>query len=593
MKKIFALLIGIISSMTIIYPQNAPPKAFSYQAVIMKANGNAVLSNTTISFRISILQGSTIGVPVYNETDHPTTDSNGQINIVIGGSAGLPYIDWSNGPYFLKAEVDIKGGTNYQVLSTTQLLSVPYALYAGGADYNNLLNKPTLFDGTWLSLGGKPTTIAGYGITDAFNGQWSSLTGKPTTVSGYGITDAVTIAGDQTIGGNKTFSNDLLINGLTAGKGKGAVSTNTAVGYQVLYSNTTGNYNTANGSQVLYSNKTGSYNTANGCGALYSNTTGSYNIANGIGTLYMNTTGTYNIATGSYALMGNTTGNYNTAVGGAAMWVNTEGSFNTAIGNDALKVNVTGNYNTGIGSQAGNCNRIGNSNVFLGYSAGFWETGSNKLFIDNRQRADEIDERNKALIYGVFDADPANQVLAVNGTLQMQDLNITNLANPVNAQDAATKAYVDASSGGATTHKIGDSYGGGIVFYVTPNGYHGLISEKSDLFEYGNENGDFFTPVSWWGAQSYVSDPSWHSTEAQNYTDWRLPTKYELNLLYQQKNVVGGFSSLAYYMSSTESLLPNSFTASLWVQDFITGNQKQLSLVNNLFFSFVRCIRSF
>lgn len=48
------------------------------------------------------------------------------------------------------------------------------------------------FDGAFSSLTGTPTTIAGYGITDAFDGQFSSLTSKPTTIAGYGITDAVT-----------------------------------------------------------------------------------------------------------------------------------------------------------------------------------------------------------------------------------------------------------------------------------------------------------------------------------------------------------------------------------------------------------------
>ena len=46
------------------------------------------------------------------------------------------------------------------------------------------------FDGAFSSLTGTPTTIAGYGITDAFDGAYGSLTGTPTTISGYGITDA-------------------------------------------------------------------------------------------------------------------------------------------------------------------------------------------------------------------------------------------------------------------------------------------------------------------------------------------------------------------------------------------------------------------
>jgi hypothetical protein len=73
---------------------------------------------------------------------------------------------------------------------------------SGGSQlhFSNITNRPTTlsgygitdaFNGTWAGLTGKPTTIAGYGITDAFNGTWISLTGKPTTISGYGITDAM------------------------------------------------------------------------------------------------------------------------------------------------------------------------------------------------------------------------------------------------------------------------------------------------------------------------------------------------------------------------------------------------------------------
>jgi hypothetical protein len=92
-------------------------------------------------------------------------------------------------------------------------------------------------------------------------------------------------------------------------------SYNTAIGYQTLYSNTTGYYNTANGVQALSSNTTGSYNTANGRQALFFNTTGHSNTANGVQALFFNTTGHSNTANGVQALSSNTTGNYNTANG--------------------------------------------------------------------------------------------------------------------------------------------------------------------------------------------------------------------------------------------------------------------------------------
>jgi|WetSurSiteA1Bulk_404760.scaffolds.fasta_scaffold08544_2 large repetitive protein len=136
MKKIFTLLIGIVFSITILKAQEqvAPPQAFSYIATIKKANGQALV-NKTIGFRASILGTNSEGIAVYIETFTPLTNNLGQIAIEIGH--GTPVtgtfadIEWGINKYFLKTEADITGGTNYQLLSVTQLLSVPYALYAG------------------------------------------------------------------------------------------------------------------------------------------------------------------------------------------------------------------------------------------------------------------------------------------------------------------------------------------------------------------------------------------------------------------------------------------------------------------------------
>jgi uncharacterized protein (TIGR02145 family) len=90
-----------------------------------------------VGVKISILQESLNGTAIYTETQTPTTNANGLITIEIGGGAGFSSIDWSSGPYFLKTETDISGGTNYSVSETIQLLSVPYALYSKNtASYN-------------------------------------------------------------------------------------------------------------------------------------------------------------------------------------------------------------------------------------------------------------------------------------------------------------------------------------------------------------------------------------------------------------------------------------------------------------------------
>jgi hypothetical protein len=112
------------------------PNKMSYQAIIRNSN-NVLVSNHTVGMRISILQGTATGSSVYTETQSPTTNANGLIAIEIGTgtiiSGSFANIDWSNGPYFVKTETDPNGGSNYNLTGTSQLLSVPYALYAKSA----------------------------------------------------------------------------------------------------------------------------------------------------------------------------------------------------------------------------------------------------------------------------------------------------------------------------------------------------------------------------------------------------------------------------------------------------------------------------
>ena len=109
------------------------PQKMSYQAVIRDAT-NALVANQTVGMQVSILQGSASGAVVYVETHSAVTNTNGLVSIEIGGGAvtagSLSAIDWSNGPFFIKTETDPTGGTNYTITGITQLLSVPYAMYA-------------------------------------------------------------------------------------------------------------------------------------------------------------------------------------------------------------------------------------------------------------------------------------------------------------------------------------------------------------------------------------------------------------------------------------------------------------------------------
>src|SRR5208337_106059 len=132
------------------------------------------------------------------------TNNYGLVHLAIGTgtlvSGSFTAINWAAGPYFIQVSV---GGT---VLSTVQLLSVPYAMYADVAgtvdsfSYTKLTGVPATFPGTWATITGIPAfakvaTTGSYtdllNLPTLFNGAWSSLTGTPTTLAGYGITDAL------------------------------------------------------------------------------------------------------------------------------------------------------------------------------------------------------------------------------------------------------------------------------------------------------------------------------------------------------------------------------------------------------------------
>jgi hypothetical protein len=109
------------------------PEKLSYQSVIRRTNNDLVV-NQNVRVKISILHGSTTGTAFYVEDHTTSTNSNGLVSLSIGGgnviSGSFSAINWEIGPYFVKMEADPTGGTNYTVSGTSQLLSVPYALYA-------------------------------------------------------------------------------------------------------------------------------------------------------------------------------------------------------------------------------------------------------------------------------------------------------------------------------------------------------------------------------------------------------------------------------------------------------------------------------
>ena len=129
MKKLTPTLFLFFLSLCI-YGQS--PEKMSYQAVIRDAS-NTLVTNQSIGMQISILQTTITGTTVYAETHTVTTNLNGLVSLEIGtGSTSDTFstIDWSAGPYFIKTETDPTGGSSYTITGTSQLMSVPFAMYA-------------------------------------------------------------------------------------------------------------------------------------------------------------------------------------------------------------------------------------------------------------------------------------------------------------------------------------------------------------------------------------------------------------------------------------------------------------------------------
>lgn len=228
------------------------PNLMSYQAVVRNASNNLVI-NQNVGVRVTVLQTSSSGVEVYKETfsPNPTTNANGLLSFNIG--AGTPVtgtfagINWSTGPYFVKTEIDPTGGTSYSLVSTSQLLSVPYALsaksaqsVAGISGTNNTISKFTSAsalgdsqikdDGTSVGIN-TPTlnsSVKFQVVSSANNAiKGTAIAAPPTSILTPGSVYGESTTGIGVIGVSATQNG---IYGLSAGTLGGTVGVNSGTG---------------------------------------------------------------------------------------------------------------------------------------------------------------------------------------------------------------------------------------------------------------------------------------------------------------------------------------------------------------------------
>ena len=271
-------------------------------------------------------------------------------NISIGRGAGYGYQD--------SLSFGVNAGKNLNI--TTSVRNISIGMNANYADVSGNSN---------VSIG----VNAGYD-----------------NVSANGNVNIGTLAGKTILTGNNVFV------GIQAGsEGVGTNGDNVGIGAASLVKVASGG-NVAIGVSALANTTSGGFNTSIGWLSGFTNTTGETSVFVGREAGYFNNAS-------NNVLLGYRSG-YNTSTG----------SDNVAIGTSALFTNTNGWGHVAIGEYAGYNNTGQVQNIFIGYNSGFFETGSNKLFIDNAQRANEADARLKALIYGVFAALTDNQSLFLN-----------------------------------------------------------------------------------------------------------------------------------------------------------------------------------
>lgn len=139
MKNLSLIFLLLVASLTTIQAQ--APQAVCYQALAKDASNNNILEST-IGIRATIIKGSANGASQWIEVHTPMTDQFGLFTIEIGQGAPMPGgslnafqdIDWGNGEYWLRIEFDPNNTGNYQLMGASKIISVPYALYANGAN---------------------------------------------------------------------------------------------------------------------------------------------------------------------------------------------------------------------------------------------------------------------------------------------------------------------------------------------------------------------------------------------------------------------------------------------------------------------------